>query len=148
MAPLWVRREVVIKYSIAVLTLMVSILSLPGCFRDATVTGLPVAKEPALEDWRNHFLFGVVRGIRTDDVDLDKVCPEGVARIETKQNGWNGLVTVLTLGIYTPQKLNVYCVAIPDAAPVETESQPAEPSTEEVEPGDQPPEQSAPADPA
>jgi len=137
------------RYLAAALSLMVSLLCVPGCFRDATVTGLPVADEPALEDWRNHFLFGVVRGIKTNDVELDEVCPEGVARIETKQNGWNGLVSALTIGIYTPQKLNVYCAAIPDTAAVETESLPAEePSTEEVEPSDQPTEQSAPGGPA
>lgn len=136
------------KYSIATLTLMLFALLLPACFRDATVTGLPVADEPALEDWRNHFLYGVVRGIKTDDVELDEICPKGVARIETKQNGWNGLVSVLTLGIYTPQKLNVYCVALPESeavAPAETtaeESPPAEPSTGE-EAGDQPAEEGA-----
>jgi hypothetical protein len=99
------------KYAITAFTLLLSTLVLPACFRDATVTGLPVADEPALEDWRNHFLYGVVRGIKTDDVELDEVCPQGAARMETKQNGWNGLVSVLTLGIYTPQKLNVYCAA-------------------------------------
>lgn len=114
------------KRSIGIFTLTLSILCIGGCFRDATVTGLPVADEPALEDWRNHFLGGVVRGIKTDDVELEKVCPEGVARIETKQNGWNGLVSVLTLGIYTPQKLNVYCAAIPDTAAVQIEALPAE----------------------
>lgn len=136
------------KYPIATLTLMLFVFLLPACFRDATVTGLPVAEEPALEDWRNHFLFGVVRGIKTDDVELDKVCPEGVARIETKQNGWNGVVSVLTLGIYTPQKLNVYCVAMPEAEAEElvepsAEGAPlAEPPTQE-EPAEQPAEEGA-----
>ena len=122
------------RYVFVALSLTVFLLCVPGCFRDATVTGLPVADEPALEDWRNHFLYGVVRGIKTDDVDLDEVCPQGVARIETKQNGWNGLVSVLTIGIYTPQKLNIYCVAIPDTPPVETESRPTEPSAGESQP--------------
>lgn len=107
------------KYSTITLIVLLFALVAPGCFRDATVTGLPVADEPALEDWRNHFLGGVVRGIKTDDVELDEICPEGVARIETKQNGWNGLVSVLTLGIYTPQKLNVFCAAVPKDAAVQ-----------------------------
>jgi hypothetical protein len=101
------------KHGIAVLTLMASTLVLSGCFRDATVTGLPVSDHAELEQWRHHFLFGVVRGIRTDDVQLAEVCPQGVGRIETKQNGWNGLVAGLTFGIYTPMKLNIYCADVP-----------------------------------
>lgn len=101
----------------AILTLIASVLVLPGCFRDATVTGLPMSDHATLEEWRHHFLFGVVRGIRTDDVQLEEVCPQGVARIETKQNGWNGLVSALTVGIYTPTKLNIYCAAEPAPAP-------------------------------
>lgn len=114
-----------------------ALAALPGCFRDATVTGLPVADEPALEDWRNHFLGGLVRGIKTDDVKLDEVCPEGTARIETKQNGWNGLVSVLTLGIYTPTKLNVYCAA--ESSPTEASTIPMveEPPSAEATPGDE-----------
>lgn len=101
------------KHRMTTLTLLTAILVLPACFRDATVTGLPMSERPELEEWRNHFLFGVVRGIRTDDVQLTEVCPQGVARIETKQNGWNGVVSVLTMGIYTPTKLKIYCAAIP-----------------------------------
>ncbi len=99
------------KKPIAILTLSISILCLPGCFRDATVTGLPVSDQAEIEEWRHHFLYGLVRGVK--DVDMNEVCPQGVGRIERKQNGWNGLVSVLTIGIYTPQKLNLYCAATP-----------------------------------
>jgi hypothetical protein len=75
-----------VKYSTITLIVLLFALVAPGCFRDATVTGLPVADEPALEDWRNHFLGGV---------------------------------SVLTHGIYTPQKLNVFCAAVPQDAAVE-----------------------------
>lgn len=107
------------KQTIAILAFMASILAVSGCYRDALITELPKSQDPQYEKWRNHFLYGVVRGIRTEDVQLAEVCPQGVARAETKMNGWNGLVSVLTIGIYTPMKLNIYCAttAVPIVHP-------------------------------
>lgn len=88
-------------------------LSLSGCYRDAIVSGAVPQDQPAVDKWRSHFLWGLVRGV--DDFDERSVCPSGIARIEMRQNGWQGLVNVLTLGIYTPFKLKIFCAVTGEA---------------------------------
>ena len=44
---------------------------------------------------------------------------------------------MLTLGIYTPMKLNVYCAATPEATTVEMEGQAADEPADEVEPAEE-----------
>jgi hypothetical protein len=44
-------------------------------------------------------------------LDLRAECPSGAATIVTEQSFLNGLVGVLTIGIYTPQHVTVTCAS-------------------------------------
>jgi hypothetical protein len=44
-------------------------------------------------------------------VDVRQSCLSGVATVETQQTFMNGLVGVVTLGIYSPQSLRVTCAS-------------------------------------
>jgi hypothetical protein len=43
-------------------------------------------------------------------------CPAGVARVETRQSFANGLVGMITFGIYTPMEIIVTCADGPGAS--------------------------------
>jgi hypothetical protein len=64
--------------------------------------------EPSVERWHDHFLFGTIDA--DDPVDVAEVCQAGAFRVEDQQTALNGLVSVATLGIYTPRKEKVVCV--------------------------------------
>jgi hypothetical protein len=44
-------------------------------------------------------------------VEAGAKCPNGLAKVETQQSFVNGLVAILTLGIYTPMQITVTCAA-------------------------------------
>ena len=52
------------------------------------------------------WLWGLVPA---DDISTVAECPNGVATVETQQSFANGLVGLLTIGIYTPQEVRVTC---------------------------------------
>ena len=54
-------------------------------------------------------------------VDAGAVCPNGVARVDTRITFVNGLVTFLTGSIYTPATVRVYCSAGRAEGPTEVE---------------------------
>ena len=77
-------------------------------------------------------MFGLVAA---EEINATADCPSGVAIIETEQSFLNGLVGLLTIGIYTPQTVTITCAGgggapsdatgftIPaDASPVEAEA--------------------------
>ncbi len=80
-----------------------------GCFHINYVTDKPRAPSPEYKKWHNDFVYGLAEG--SDPVDVKQICPEGVARIESEETFVNGLVNVLTIGIYNPQEVTVTCVA-------------------------------------
>ncbi len=56
--------------------------------------------------WRNFWLGGLI-GEHTQEVS--EVCPSGTATIHDEQTFLNGLVAVLTTGIYTPTTVSIRC---------------------------------------
>ncbi len=95
---------------------IVTLLLAAGCFRNTLyVSGMT----PELErsEWRHHALFGLISF--SEDIDLRELCPQGIARVETRQDALNVLVSVLTIGIYTPSQVVVVCQAIPPRRPPE-----------------------------
>ncbi len=87
------------------LLLAVALLALtPACHHVAYQTRLPGGgrvQKKQLDYW-----FWGLRG--KHDVDLDELCPEGVASFRT-EDSWFGLIDFATLGIYTPRTLIVEC---------------------------------------
>ncbi|MFN0247665.1 MAG: Bor/Iss family lipoprotein [Kofleriaceae bacterium] len=55
---------------------------------------------------QSFYLWGLVGG---SEVDLDKMCPTGVAQIQSKTSVGDQVFTVLTGGIYSPMSVNVQC---------------------------------------
>jgi len=52
------------------------------------------------------FLWGLVGG---SEVDLQQMCPNGVAAIEDKASVGDGILTAITGGIYSPRSVEVHC---------------------------------------
>ncbi|HEY5928630.1 MAG TPA: hypothetical protein VIV11_43390 [Kofleriaceae bacterium] len=55
---------------------------------------------------QSFFLWGLVGG---NDVDLQALCPNGVAGIDSKASVGDGILTALTGGIYSPISVDVHC---------------------------------------
>jgi len=82
-------------------------LSSAGCYK-ATFVDDPSAldREPTHEEWNDHFLLGLT-GEHTHDGA--KLCPHGVSVVRTRGDALTGLVTIGTLGIYAPRKVELTC---------------------------------------
>lgn len=103
-----------------------------GCYHQTFQTGMAagptVIDKPFVPGW----LWGLVPNT---EVDVRRECPMGVAVVETETSFVNGLVSAVTLGIFTPQHVRVTCasrsaslpagmrqIAIPVGATQETEA--------------------------
>lgn len=76
-----------------------------GCYK-ATFVQPRTAAGVEHDEWTDFFLFGLV-GEETKDID--GYCSGEVARVRTGGNFGTGLVSVVTIGIYTPRKVYVTC---------------------------------------
>jgi hypothetical protein len=52
------------------------------------------------------FLWGLVGG---KEIDLQQMCPNGVAGIDSKSSGVDSILTYLTGGLYSPMSVDVHC---------------------------------------
>ena len=88
-----------------------------GCYHATIETGKPPAPETIDKQWASSFVFGLVP---PSTVESAQKCPNGVAKVETQQTFLNGLVYLLTFGIYSPMAIKVTCAAATsaDAGPV------------------------------
>jgi hypothetical protein len=55
---------------------------------------------------QSFFLWGLVGG---KEVDLQQMCPSGVAGIDSRSSGGDAILTALTAGIYSPMSVDVHC---------------------------------------
>ena len=60
------------------------------------------------QNWASGWIFGLVPPAT---INAASECPNGVSRVETQQSFVNGLVGILTWGIYTPMQINVKCAS-------------------------------------
>ena len=81
--------------------------SASGCFHTRIDTGLPEGPIGYQEDWETAWLIGAVPA----RVDATRACGGPWARVETQQSLLNGIVTILTLGIFAPHQVQVTCAA-------------------------------------
>jgi hypothetical protein len=79
-----------------------------GCFHQIVQTGQAAGPTVIDKQWVPGWLWGLVAN---DDVDVRRDCPMGVATVETEQSFVNGLASVVTLGIYTPQHVRITCAS-------------------------------------
>lgn len=79
-----------------------------ACFHTTIDTGLEPSQRTIHEPWANSWIVGLVP---PSTIETAEKCPSGVSKVETQQSFLNGLVGILTLGIYTPMEIKVTCAA-------------------------------------
>ena len=84
-----------------------SLFLLVGCYHATIDTGLAPGSK-TVEMWKHSWIAGLVP---PSVVEAQSACENGVARVETQQSFVNGLVGILTYGIYTPMTVIVTCAA-------------------------------------
>jgi hypothetical protein len=92
-------------------TLLAAVVALSGCYHATIETGLPPGTQTLEQPWASSWVYGLVP---PETVEAASRCPNGVARVETRQSFVNGLVALLTIGIYTPMEIMVTCAG-PDS---------------------------------
>jgi hypothetical protein len=95
------------RFALASLALTMLLLISAGCYHSIIETGLEPGPTGYYEKWETAWLIGLVPA----EVDAEGVCGGPWARVETQQSFLNGLVTLLTLGIYAPHEVEVVCAA-------------------------------------
>jgi hypothetical protein len=89
--------------------LLAATLASSGCYRATFYRDPSVSKGETHDEWTNFYVFGLVG---SEKVDVRPFCPGGdVAAVQTGGNFVTGLVSVVTIGIYTPRKVYVTCPA-------------------------------------
>jgi hypothetical protein len=79
-----------------------------GCFTHVYDSGDPTAStEPNYEKWHHHFVFGLLSV--SGDIQFAKVCPSGVARIEDYHSFLNTFLGGLTMTLWHPTTVKVWC---------------------------------------
>lgn len=93
--------------------LAAALLLAPACFRTTAI----IPSNPSAEThsrWVNGFFWGAVG----DVVDASEVCGgRPVTKVSTYRSPGNLLLQLVTLGIYTPSRVQVTCAAPYGAAP-------------------------------
>ena len=79
-----------------------------GCYHATINTGRPVGTTTITQPWALSFIYGLVP---PPTVETASKCPSGVAVVETQHSFLNGLIGVLTVGIFTPMTITVTCAA-------------------------------------
>ncbi len=96
--------------SVALASLCVALVA---CHHATIDTGLEPSLRTIHEPWANSWIAGLVP---PNTVETAEKCASGVSRVETQRTFLNGLVGILTLGIYTPMEIKVTCAASSAAA--------------------------------
>ena len=81
-------------------------LSTAGCFHQVVQTGRAPSATVVDKPWVSTWLWGLVAA---QPIDVRQQCPSGVAVITTEQSFINGLLAVVTIGIWTPQHVQITC---------------------------------------
>jgi hypothetical protein len=79
-----------------------------GCFHQVVNTGRTPGTTVVDKPWVSTWLWGLVAA---QPIDARQQCPSGVAAITTEQSFVNGLVALVTVGIYTPQHVTITCAS-------------------------------------
>ena len=89
--------------------LLPMVLFASGCVHSVVDTGLQPGPVGYVEEWETAWLIGAVAA----RVDATEACEGPWARVETQQSLLNGIVTIMTLGIYAPHQVEVICASLP-----------------------------------
>jgi hypothetical protein len=83
-----------------------AIFLLAGCYHATIETGLTPSTQVLEQSFASAWIYGLVP---PKTVSTTSRCPDGAAKVETQLSFVNGLVGLLTLGIYTPMHIRVTC---------------------------------------
>ena len=92
----------------ASMLLALGLVSLPACYHQVVLTGMSPGTTVVEKPWTATWLWGLVPAT---PIDVTQNCPSGIATVETKMTFLNGLVSGLTLGIFTPRDVKVTCAS-------------------------------------
>ena len=102
----------------ALLGVTMLVLSSAGCYHAIIETGAAPGNEIIAQPWASGWIYGLVP---PKPISAASKCKSGVARVDTQLSFVNQLVSILTLGIYTPMDIRVTCAAsradVPAAGP-------------------------------
>ena len=88
---------------------LLAVVLATGCYKATFIRDPGVQKGVERDEWVDFFIFGLV-GERSFEVR--QFCPDGrVAQVQTGGNFGTGIVSAVTIGIYTPRKVWVTCAA-------------------------------------
>ena len=93
------------RSGLAGILLTAGAMTTSGCFHTEIETGLAPGAVGYSEEWEDAWLIGAVPA----HVDATRACEGPWATVRTRQSLLNGIVTVLTLGIYSPHEVEVTC---------------------------------------
>lgn len=88
------------------ISLALGLLISSACYHQKVQTGLSPGSTVVKKPWTGTYLWGLIPAAA---IDVTQNCPGGIATVETKMSFLNGLVSGLTLGIYTPRDVTVTC---------------------------------------
>jgi hypothetical protein len=92
--------------------------STTACFRQVVQTGRAPSQTVVQQNWVSTWIFGLVPAT---PIDARAQCPSGIATVETQTSFANGLLGILTIGIWTPQTATITCAAGTAVLPTGTE---------------------------
>jgi hypothetical protein len=81
---------------------------LTSCWHVTVTSAATPATTVIDKPFQNSFIYGLVP---PPEINTGTDCPNGVSKVETEHSFINGVVTVLTLGIFTPIHVRVTCAA-------------------------------------
>jgi len=91
------------------LALLAVLLGGAGCYKATFIRDSNAQRGAESDRWLDYWLWGLVN---EQDVNVRDFCPDGrVAQVVTGGNFATGIVSAVTLGIYSPRKVYVTCAA-------------------------------------
>ena len=93
-------------------TIAALLLLSAGCYHASIESGMKPGNNKIEEEWASGWAWGLVG---PEPIQAQSQCTSGVSKVETEHSFLNGLVGVVTLGIYTPMHLTVTCAGGPTA---------------------------------
>jgi len=101
--------------------LLAALLAGAGCYKATFIRDPNAVKGVEQDQWLDFWLWGLVN---EQSIDVKQFCPDGrVAQVVTGGNFGTGIVSVLTLGIYSPRKVYVTCATDGRAFQLELDEQ-------------------------
>ncbi len=89
-----------------------------GCYRHVVRSGLPPGKPaPGYEyAWHSEYLLSAIDG--HGEFHLEQLCPHGFSELRTQGDFLTAATSLLSLGIYTPNRVTILCAAPRAGTPV------------------------------